>query len=295
MNRYLFTYLSVLMFFSLPVFAVDGVIEINEARALAGGVTPGDTPGYPVTINQSGSYRLTGNLNQPNPSIDVIKILANDVTLDMNGFTIKGGSFCTRNTSSGVVTCSYGAAEIGVGISSLGALRVTIRNGNIVGTASHGIAASGGIVDVHNVTIEHCDGYGMNDVTNVDRANVRLNRQDGIFTTTGIVTNSRASENGLIGITCLSCTGNIAINNFTGISVRDGGLAERNVVMNNKNLGILGGLGSLLSSNTIRLNGMGLTGATAVYQGNVLTNNTTNFGSAVVKSSDNFCESVACP
>ena len=36
-------------------YAVDGVIEINQARALAGGVTPGDTAGFPVTISVSGS------------------------------------------------------------------------------------------------------------------------------------------------------------------------------------------------------------------------------------------------
>lgn len=42
--------------------AAEGVIQINQARALAGGVTPGDEPGFPVTISQPGSYRLTGNL-----------------------------------------------------------------------------------------------------------------------------------------------------------------------------------------------------------------------------------------
>ena len=43
-------------------FAVDGVIEINQARALAGGVLGDairDPPGFPVTIDRSGSYRLT--------------------------------------------------------------------------------------------------------------------------------------------------------------------------------------------------------------------------------------------
>jgi len=44
-----------------PLAAVDGVIEINQARALAGG--PGDEPGFPVTIYASGSYRLTSNLS----------------------------------------------------------------------------------------------------------------------------------------------------------------------------------------------------------------------------------------
>ena len=42
--------------------AVDGVIEINQAKALAGGVTTTDAAGFPVTLDASGSYRLTGDL-----------------------------------------------------------------------------------------------------------------------------------------------------------------------------------------------------------------------------------------
>jgi len=45
-----------------PVWAVDGVTEVNQTRAVAGGVTSDDTPGFPVTLNHPGSYRLTGNL-----------------------------------------------------------------------------------------------------------------------------------------------------------------------------------------------------------------------------------------
>ena len=45
---------------SSVAWAVDGVIEINQHRALAGGVTAGDTAGFPVTLSQRGSYRLTG-------------------------------------------------------------------------------------------------------------------------------------------------------------------------------------------------------------------------------------------
>ena len=61
------TLLTVTMIAALTCIgaASDGVIEINQARALQGGVTEGDTPGFPVTISQSGSYRLTGNLTVP--------------------------------------------------------------------------------------------------------------------------------------------------------------------------------------------------------------------------------------
>ena len=42
---------------SMPTWAVDGVILIDQNKALAGNVTPGDTPGFPVTISLPGSYR----------------------------------------------------------------------------------------------------------------------------------------------------------------------------------------------------------------------------------------------
>ncbi len=75
----------------MPAAAVDGVIEINQARALAGGVSPADTPGFPVTVGQPGSYRLTGNLTTPAAS-NGIMVQARDVTIDLNGFRILGPS-----------------------------------------------------------------------------------------------------------------------------------------------------------------------------------------------------------
>jgi hypothetical protein len=70
------------------VMGVDGVVLIDQNRALAGGVTPGDAPGFPVTISRSGSYRLSGNLDAP-ASTDAIQILAARVTLDLNGFSVR--------------------------------------------------------------------------------------------------------------------------------------------------------------------------------------------------------------
>jgi hypothetical protein len=45
------------------IFASDGQLEINQACAVNTGCFPGDDPGFPVTITQPGSYRLTGNLD----------------------------------------------------------------------------------------------------------------------------------------------------------------------------------------------------------------------------------------
>src|SRR5215208_2216353 len=45
-----------------PAIAADGPIVITQAKALAGNVTPGDTPGFPVTLSRAGSYILGSNL-----------------------------------------------------------------------------------------------------------------------------------------------------------------------------------------------------------------------------------------
>jgi putative cofactor-binding repeat protein len=75
---------------SQPALAVDGVIEINQAKALAGGVTATDTPGFPVTIDAAGSYRLTSNLIATGSGSErCVEITASDVTLDLNGFTLR--------------------------------------------------------------------------------------------------------------------------------------------------------------------------------------------------------------
>src|SRR5687768_8687838 len=45
--------------------AIDGEVLIDQTKAQAGGVTPGDDPGFPVTISKSGVYKLSGNLVVP--------------------------------------------------------------------------------------------------------------------------------------------------------------------------------------------------------------------------------------
>ena len=67
------------------------VIEIDQAKALAGQITPGDTPGFPITISQAGSYRLTSALTVESVHRGAIRVTAPNVTLDLNGQVIRGG------------------------------------------------------------------------------------------------------------------------------------------------------------------------------------------------------------
>ena len=65
--------------------AVDGTIEINDAKVKAAGGCP-----YKITaVTNSGSYRLTGNLSAP-AGTEGIDVSANNVTIDLNGFSITG-------------------------------------------------------------------------------------------------------------------------------------------------------------------------------------------------------------
>ena len=87
---------TVLMF-STSVFAVDGVVLINQASVMAAG-------GFPYVITQSGSYRLSGNLTVPS-GVDGIDINADNVTLDLNGFSIVGPVTCNGTLDTTTTSC----------------------------------------------------------------------------------------------------------------------------------------------------------------------------------------------
>jgi len=71
-----------------PVFAIDGVVLINQSTVMAAG-------GFPYVISSSGSYKLSGNLTMnTSPSgnflgSDIATVItAGHVALDLNGFSI---------------------------------------------------------------------------------------------------------------------------------------------------------------------------------------------------------------
>jgi hypothetical protein len=132
----------------LPLVAAagDGVVEINQARALAGDALTGDPPGFPLEIRAPGSYRLTsdlsvsGSLLNPPDSTIALTIVAPHVTLDMNGF----GIHCRQVLVDGSVPCTTlegGAA----GINSVGE-DVWISNGVVRDMSGPGIAVTGQFV-----------------------------------------------------------------------------------------------------------------------------------------------------
>lgn len=110
------------LFCPQAIFAVDGIILIDQNRVLAGGITPGDLPGFPATLSQPGSYRLSGNLTVPSGQ-NGIEVSARDITIDLNGFSI------TTPVQDASVSSSRGIYFTGAGSGAA----IRILNGAIEG------------------------------------------------------------------------------------------------------------------------------------------------------------------
>jgi hypothetical protein len=187
---------------------------------MSGKVTPQDGPGFPVTISESGSYGLSGNLTVPDASSTAIQITADNITLDLSGFTISGPNVCTPNP----VRCSLSASGIGVmAVAPTGVVspaNVRVMNGIVKGMGAHGIRPIGEGTLIQNVIAVSNGGPGL---------------VVGEGSVTDSVAKLNQSGSAIVGVIVRGCT---AANNAFGISVRPGGIASGIVAVSNGATGI---------------------------------------------------------
>ena len=251
------------------VGAVDGVVLIDQNRALAGGVNPGDAPGFPVTISLPGSYRLSSNLTVANENTTAIDITstANAVTVDLNGFAIIGPVTCDVSIPP---ICTLSAADPattsgpGTGIRSFLNGTLTVRNGTIRGMGRFGVAVVAGAP-----------------VVIVDHVQVRDNSLGGLFISSANLTNSQVTRNGGHGVTL------------------NQGVVRGNQITRNGGDGIVStGQPITVLENQIGLNGgVGINfAATGAYGNNLMFGNLggSTSGSGV-QVSGNVCSGSPCP
>src|SRR5262245_15223091 len=260
----------------------DGVVEFNQADALKGGVTPGDAPGFPVTLSAAGSYRLTGNLTVPAGGSGV-QIDADNVTLDLNGFSIIGANSCNGDSRTTTTSCTDTATFDGVS-STKG--QITIRNGTIRGMR-FGIFLQRGPALVEEV-------------------HATQNSFGGIAVESGVLRRNTASNNGGNGISTQGSNGdtangasvltdNVAIGNANNGLVASGGKVTGNTSYRNR----VGRVtwDSTVLENTIRANGVaGLIVFRSLYGSNLIVNNA---GAPVVfpdstSQNNNNCDGATC-
>src|SRR5437764_5454572 len=80
-------------------FGVDGQVLINQSTLNAAGGS--------YIITQPGSYKLSGNLQAKDTNTTPIVVTADNVTLDLNGFTISGTNVCTLPSRNSPVVCTF--------------------------------------------------------------------------------------------------------------------------------------------------------------------------------------------
>jgi hypothetical protein len=288
-----------------PVAAVDGVIELSQTRALAGGVTVGDSPGFPVTLGTSASYRLTSHLVLPNETLDAIVVLAADVTIDLNGFSILGPTICTGTPPGEPVSCTP-ENSTAAGIEAAGVSGLTVLNGTVRGMPWTGVncgprcrlvdlrvltnghdgilLGSGGLVE--GCQLDRNGGYGVrapggSDGSTVRRSVVTYNGDGGISLFSGnLIESCMIGNNGGSGIvvTDARISGNSSWGNgLNGIVVNSG------VV-----------IGNLTYFNAVW--GFNLTGSSVGFGGNAAMEGPANDVAGVpVALSGNLCSNAVCP
>lgn len=214
--------------------------------------------GIPFTITESGSYYLTQNLKMLSSTSDGIAVLADNVTIDMMGFTLEGAT----NSKNGINLDTQN--------------NVVIYNGTIINFPWAAIyqnsATPGNHAFVENVrvvengyTTQYPSAYPAIALTGSDNVVSAVyafnNTADGIRVgPTSVVKDSTSTNNGRDGIT-------------VGISSS----ALNNIVANNQGWGLIGGWGSAIIGNTVYSNNQGQatdSGGLRVFRGSQVENNT---------------------
>lgn len=218
-------------------FAVDGAYQINAACA-AVGCFPGDNPGYPVEITQSGTYDMVGSLTIADQTTTAILVEANNVTINMNGFRIIGPVTCNGTP----VTCTpatSGGGNIGIDGWTYNPTNVVVRNGSVTGMGT-------GILASYDGRVEHIQAV--------------QNGYAGIRARTGTaVTDSTGTYNGYMGIESRLMIGCVASHNGTyGLAAGGASLIKDSIAVSNDGYGIYLGTGTNVIGSTISNNDTGM-------------------------------------
>jgi hypothetical protein len=295
----LLPFLSILGFAS-PALATDGMLEINQTCAVQTGCFPSDEPGFPITITQAGSYRLTSNLFRSSSlggAVDsnVIEVLADDVSLDLGGFRI----FCQTLLGG---RCSGSGSGIEADPSTV---NTWVRNGSIRGMGTAGVKL-GVRARVNDLGVRSNGNHGISvsSTSTVSGCLLEGNGAYGVLAGPGsIVTGNAAHDNGSDGFHVQSgstVSGNTAWQNGGhGFDVDLGSTISENSAMQNEKNGIDSGLDPVLViGNTLRANtGYGLNiGSGAAYRENLIDGNAMGTVTGGVNAGGNVCNgSLTCP
>jgi hypothetical protein len=246
--------------------AVDGVLLINQSNAIAGNVTPGDAPGFPVSINLPGIYKLSSNLVVPNENTTAIQINVNNVTIDLNGFAILGPNVCATDGVTVAHPCTRPGT--GMGIDGGTAVPFNVENTRVMNGTIDGMGNIGVFANVN---------------ARIEKMNISSSGSYGIYTFGGVILDTLVRGNGNVGI------------ETTGAIIRD----SRSIF--NRGYGIQTSTFSVISGCVIATNlsyGLVMSSNTR-YVDNVIDNNNGGIANPQIfggtQAGVNTCGGAACP
>lgn len=208
-----------------PALASDGAREISQTCVFTG-CFPGDSPGFPVTIDSPGAYVLTSDLETEDRA--GIVSFAHSVEIDMAGFGIRGTAECQGEGPT--LSCP----DVGVGAPA--GVRVNfgdgfaLRNGFIRGVPGTGLLHAAGGLEKRGCLVEGMqlignadDGAALGAGCVMRNSVVSLNGDKGVVAVDGatVLEGVSALGNGNVGIQLLG----------------DGSSVSRSATARNGNLG----------------------------------------------------------
>jgi hypothetical protein len=168
-------------------FTLLGAHGAQAQTAIGGGK---NAPTFPISINQSGHYKLAASLVVP-AGQTAIQVGASNVILDLNGFTISSATpVCTGEWPA--LNCASGFYTAGVRNTG-NYVNITVRNGSITGF-SHGIHLYQRSL-IEDVVLENNAVYGAMVASGSVLRGVRTanNKAGGIYAQQSVVKDSSAS------------------------------------------------------------------------------------------------------
>jgi len=164
----------------ISAYSLDGQVEIRQTPATR----------FPIVIDQPGNYRLTSNIRVSTPNVDGIQIMASDVSLDLDGYTLNGP----------------GKSSKGTGIYASRIENIEIVNGKVRDFLC-GISLCGPNHQVKDLSAGHNSSIGIKaDLSTIINCTADSNGSSGIKANSCTIANCTANSNGFHGLEADSCT-----------------------------------------------------------------------------------------
>ncbi len=247
-----------------------GAIHPAQAQKMIGQVKT-----FPIVISKSGSYKLRSNIVVPDANTTAISVTADNVTIDLNGFSILGPVVCSGGPP--VTSCTptaSGSGGYGIDSRTAGVAGTTVLNGSVQGLGKtglylgprarvkdvqvvsngfYGIDAGGqATITVSTALNNGIEGIAAQDAALVSGDVIFGNGGDGVAVWSGTVTGNDARRNGNNGIQTGDgvVIGNSALlNGGFGLGAFGGEVGYTNNVFRGNTFGTVNGGGTDMGHN----------------------------------------------